>query len=262
MILLIDIGNTNIKMGLYEDGFKEVITFNRTIKDIPIMDLLQSHKIEGAMLSSVVPSLTPLLKDLIKRELNVEPLVVSHKINTGLRYKIKRPERLGPDRIAAAVGARMLYGGDIIVVSFGTATTFSLINNKNEYLGGAIMPGLEISAAVLAQRTALLPMIKLRAFKGVKRVIGKDTEESILTGVIIGHAGAVERLIRDIKKESGLNPRVIATGGMVDVILPYIKVAMHVNPLLTLEGLRFLYELNVNLPHPRGCLQPDPRKIR
>lgn len=242
MLLLIDIGNTNTKIGLYEDGFKRVLNLKTGKVYIHVKEFAHGYKIEGAVICSVVPSLTALFKNLIKKELKINPLIVSHKLKSGLRYRIKTPERLGPDRIATAVGARMLYKGNLIVISFGTATTFSLINRDNEYLGGAIMPGIGISIDALAERTALLPRIKLRRHE---RIIGKDTEENILTGVIIGHAGAVERIIREMRRESGLNLKAIATGGMADIVVGYINGISNVNPLLCLEGLRFLYELNV-----------------
>ncbi|GAB4536490.1 MAG: type III pantothenate kinase [Thermodesulfovibrionia bacterium] len=242
MLLLIDIGNTSTKIGLYENGFKRVLNFKTSDDTISFNGLTRNHIIEGAVICSVVPSMTSILINLIKREYKINPLIVNHKIKSGLRYKIRRPENIGPDRIAIAVGARMLYKGDLIVVSFGTATTLSLINRDNEYLGGAIMPGLQISADALAERTALLPRVKLRRHE---RIIGRDTEEAILTGIITGHAGGVERIIKEMKRESGLNPRVIATGGLADIVVPYIRGIKDVNPLLCLEGLRFLYGLNV-----------------
>lgn len=242
MLLLIDIGNTNTKIALYEKGFKKILNIRTEEKDFPIKRFTRGHRIEGAILCSVVPHVSHLLTKMLKRELNIRPLIVNHTMKSGLRYRIDNPERLGPDRIAIAVGARMLYKGDIIVVSFGTATTFSLINRRNEYLGGAIMPGLGISASALAEKTAMLPVVKL---KMPERIIGRDTRENMLTGLILGHAGAVERIIKEIKKESGLDAIVVATGGMAHIVVPYIKGVRHVNPLLGLEGLRFLYEFNV-----------------
>ncbi len=242
MLLLIDIGNTSTKIGLYEDGFKKILNFRTEKRSFPIKKFTCGYRIDGAILCSVVPNVSHLLINILEREFNIRPLIVTHRMESGLRYRINKPEMLGPDRIAIAVGARRFYKGDLIIVSFGTATTFSLINRRNEYLGGAIMPGLGISANALAEKTAMLPMVKLKA---PKRIIGKDTRENMLTGLILGHAGAVERIIKEMKKESGLNAIVVATGGMADIVVPYIKGVRHVNPLLGLEGLRFLYELNV-----------------
>ncbi len=242
MLLLIDIGNTNITIGLYEEGLKKVLNLKTRSEDVPLKDITHGCRIEGAVLCSAVPDINPLLINKIKRHLNIRPLIVNHRIKSGLRFRIKNPEKLGSDRIAVAAGARRLYRGNLIVVNFGTATTFSLINTKNEYLGGAIMPGLGMSADALAERTALLPRVKLKA---PEQIIGKDTRENMLTGLILGHAGAVERIIQEMRKESGLNAIVVATGGLSHMVVPYIKGIRHVNPHLTLEGLRVLYELNV-----------------
>jgi type III pantothenate kinase len=241
MLLLIDIGNTNTKIALYKDGFRKIWNLKTQRADTSIKGLVHNHKIEGAILCSVVPALNPLIINTIKKESGIRPLVVNHKLKSGLRYKIKRPDRLGPDRIAIAAGARRLYKGNLIVVCFGTATTFSLIMKNGDYMGGAIMPGLGISSDVLTEKTALLPGIKLRR---PEHIIGRDTRENMLTGLIIGHAGATGRIIEEMKKEAGLRPVIIATGGFADLVVPYIGVR-HVNPYLSLEGLRVLYELNV-----------------
>jgi|Deesub1362A_J573_1020465.scaffolds.fasta_scaffold00801_15 type III pantothenate kinase len=243
MLLLIDIGNTNTKIGLYEGHLKRVLNFRSVMEEIPLEDIAHAQRIDGAVISSVVPRLGGSIAKRLERHCHIRPLIVNHRIKSGLRYRIKRPERLGPDRIAMAAGARWLYKGDLIVIGFGTATTFSLINRRGEYIGGAIMPGLRISADVLAERTALLPRIRLRV---PEHVIGRDTEENILTGLIIGHAGATERIIREMRQEAGLRRAVIiATGGLADLVVPYIKGVRYVNPHLALEGLRVLYELNV-----------------
>jgi len=243
VLLLIDIGNTDTKVGLYKERLKEVLRFMTLREEIPIEDITHGHTIEGAVISSVVPRMGRSVAKRLESHYHIRPLMVSHEIESGLRYKIRRPEMLGPDRIAIAVGARSLYRGDLIVISFGTATTFSLINRRGEYIGGAIMPGLKISADVLADKTALLPRVELRR---PEHIIGRDTEEDILTGLVVGHAGAVERIVREMRKEAGLRRVVIiATGGLADMVAPYIKGVRYINPYLGLEGLRVLYELNV-----------------
>jgi len=250
MLLLIDIGNTNTTIGLYDKGIKHVLKFMTVIdggtdKYSFLLDsFIKKHWVkppEGAAICSVVPKVTPLISTAIRKVFSIEPLVVSSKIKSGLKFKIKNPANLGADRIAAAVGAHKLYKGDLIVVDFGTATTLCVVTANGEYRGGAIMPGIGISAEALSEKTAKLPCVKLKA---PERAIGRDTKENILAGLVLGHAGGVERIIKEIKKEAGINPKVIATGGMVDLVSPYIKTIRAVNHFLTLEGLRIIYELN------------------
>jgi type III pantothenate kinase len=250
MLLLIDIGNTNTTIGLYENGIKYVLKCRTEVDGgtdkyfLRINSLTKKHRIkapDGAVICSVVPKATPLISTAIRKIFRIDPLVVSSKIKTGLKFKIKNPANLGADRIAAAVGAHKLYKGDLIVVDFGTATTLCVVTAKGEYRGGVIMPGIGISAEVLSEKTAKLPSVKLKV---PDRVIGRDTEENILAGLVMGHAGSVERIIKEIKKEAGINPKIIATGGMADFISPHIKSIRDVNQFLTLEGLRVIYELN------------------
>ncbi len=200
------------------------------------------HKPEGATICSVVPEVTPLLIKALKKSFGVKPINVNHKIKTGLKFAIKNIQGLGADRIANAVAAHKLYKGHLIVVDFGTATTFCVITAEGEYRGGAIMPGLSLSVNILAEKTAKLPRIELRPPNSIP---GKDTTDNIRTGVLLGHAGAVERIIREITtKEFNEDFTVVATGGLAELVIPYIKVINYVNPLLTLEGLRYIYELN------------------
>lgn len=250
MLLLIDIGNTNTTIGLYDKGIKHVLKFKTVIdgnadKYSSLLDsFIKKHRMEapaGAAICSVVPNAVPLISTAIRKTFRIEPLVVSGKIKTGLKFKIKNPANLGADRIAAAAGAHKLYKGDLIVVDFGTATTLCVVTAKGEYRGGAIMPGIGISAEALSEKTAKLPCVKLKA---PERAIGRDTKENILAGLVMGHAGGVERIIKEIKREAGINPKVIATGGMADFISPYIKNIWAVNRFLTLEGLRIINELN------------------
>lgn len=262
MILLIDIGNTNITIGFLDNGIKDVVRFSTGL-NVPdsgeyspqIKDLISNHadQPEGAAICSVAPVITPLFTKGLKRDFGFEPLIVNSKVKTGLKFSIKYPEDLGADRIANAAAAHSLYKGPSIVVDFGTATTLCAISENGEYMGGSIMPGLGISADSLSEKTAKLPRVKLRA---PEMVIGNDTESNILSGVILGHAGAVERLIRDFRAEmfsgkggKGGNDRtglkVIATGGLADLVVPYVDGINEINPILTFEGLRVIYELNI-----------------
>lgn len=250
MLLLVDIGNTNTTIGLYDKGIKHVLKI-KTVADggtddysFLLNSFIKKHRMrapEGVAICSVVPKATPLVSTAIRKVFRIEPLVVSSKIKTGLKFKINNPANLGADRIAAAAGAHKLYKWDLIVIDFGTATTLCVVTANGEYLGGAIMPGIGISAEALSEKTAKLPYVKLNA---PERAVGRDTKENILAGLVIGHAGAVERIIKEIKKEVGINPKVIATGGMADFISPYIKGIRYVKHFLTLEGLRIIHELN------------------
>jgi type III pantothenate kinase len=251
MTILIDIGNTNITVGVYDRDIKGVLRI-RTIIDgrneeeysYLLGGFLRYHAMEnpeGAVISSVVPKITPLMTNALRKSFGIRPIIVDHKINTGISFMVKKPENLGSDRIASAVGAHRLYKGDLIVIDFGTATTFCVVTAKGEYWGGAIMPGPGISADSLAEKTAKLPRVDLKALGSI---IGEDTRENILAGVIMGHAGGVERIIKEIRKETGVKFKVVSTGGMAVLVVPYIRSIKIVDPLLTLKGLKFIYELN------------------
>jgi type III pantothenate kinase len=252
MLLLIDIGNTNITIGLYyKKEIRNVLRIKTIIRgrdseeyEYVLKGFISGRNVNkpaGAAVCSVVPEVTPLLINALQTGFGVTPVNVNHKTRTGLKYIIKNTGELGEDRIANAVAARKLYKGDLIVVDFGTATTFCVITEKGEYTGGAIMPGLGLSALALAEKTSKLPLIELKA---PERTIGKDTGENILSGIILGHAGAVDRIISEIKSETGREYKVIATGGYAGLVKSYIKKIDYVNPLLTLEGLRLIYEMN------------------
>jgi type III pantothenate kinase len=252
MLLLIDIGNTSTTLGFCKNGDiidKLSIETFRESRDIGDYSGLfgnvfadrQMERPDSAAICSVVPDVTPLFEDAVKRSFGIEPLTISSRTRTGLTFGIKNIETLGADRVANAVAARKLYNGNLIIVDFGTATTFCLVTEKGEYMGGAIMPGPGLSAHSLAEKTARLPEVELRS---PVNIIGRDTSENILTGIVLGHAGAVERVINEISKELELEPVLIATGGFAHLIAPYIKEITHINPLLTLEGIRLIYEMN------------------
>lgn len=259
MLLLIDIGNTNITTGFYDNRIKNVWRLNTVLKGRDadeyfylLKGFISHHrlkKIEAAVICSVVPPVTPLFIKALRKGFGFEPINVSHKLKTGLKFCIKKPDELGADRIVNAVAARKLYKGHLIVIDFGTATTFCAISAKGEYKGGVIMPGVGISVDVLVEKTAKLPKIRLRL---PERILGRDTKSNILSGVVLGHAGAAERVIKELRAElsqdKSINSRiatnVIATGGFADLVVPYVKGIKEVNPLLTLEGLRIIYELN------------------
>ncbi len=252
MLLLIDIGNTSTTIGFWSnDTVKEILRLKTASvkKDIDqktgflgstVRDS-NMGKPDGAAISSVVPGVTSILSSAIKSDFGIDPLHVDYRTKTGLTYSINNIESLGADRIANAVAARNLYKGNLVVVDIGTATTFCVITEEGEYKGGAIMPGPGLAVDSLSVKTAKLPGIELKA---PVCAIGKDTSENILSGVIIGHAGAVEKIVDEMRKELDTDLTLIATGGYSDLIAPYIKEIAHINPLLTLEGLRFVCEMN------------------
>lgn len=250
MLLLIDIGNTNVTISFCDKCIENIWRFNTIlardtdeyaflIKGYMLHNCIK--EIEGAVMCSVVPEITPVFTDALKKNFGIKPVIVSSKLKTGLKFHIKNPKGLGADRIANAAAAHKLYKGDLIVIDFGTATTFCVITAKGKYMGGAIMPGLNISVDALCEKTAKLPTVKLSS---PQKTIGDDTISNMLSGLILGHAGAVERIIKEIRKEMAKNVTVIATGGLASLIVPYIKGIKKVNPHLTLEGLRIIYELN------------------
>ncbi len=251
MLLLIDIGNTSTTIGFYHSEdlhttlrlatWEEDQRADRFIDSIH--NFVRKNKLEateGASICSVVPEVTPLLIEAVKNIFTINPVLVSHEIKTGLHFSIDNIPGLGPDRIANAAAAHKLYSGDLIIVDIGTATTFCVVTELGEYRGGAIMPGPGLSAKALSDKTAKLPEIVLGP---IKSIIGKNTEDNILTGIILGHAGAISRIVDEIKKELNKDMTVIVTGGYADLIKPYIN-ANHINPELTLEGLKIIYELN------------------
>ena len=252
MLLLIDIGNTSTTLGFCKNGIiKDTFRLETDAEGLGIekysgllSSIVQDRKMEkpdSASFCSVVPEITPILAGAVKKKFGIEPLNVTSGTETGLTFSIKNTEMLGADRIANAVAARNLYSGNLAVIDLGTATTLCVITEKGEYIGGTIMPGPGLSAGLLTEKTAKLPGVEL---KKPLSIIGKDTEENILAGIIFGHAGAVEKIVDEMKKELNRDLSLIVTGGYSDLIAPYIKGISHINPLLTLEGLRLIYELN------------------
>ena len=254
MILIIDVGNTNAVMGLYED--KELLDFWRIKTDalktsdeygmiINQQFAFRGFKfsdISSVVISSVVPTIMYTLQNVVRKYFRQESLVVGPGIKTGMNIKYENPREVGADRIVNAVAAYELYGGPTIVVDFGTATTFCVVSKKGEYLGGAIAPGMQISMDALFQRTAKLPRIELIK---PKTVIGKNTIHSMQSGVIFGYVGQVDYIVERMKREvKSDDVKVVATGGLARLIASESKTIDTVNGLLTLEGLRIIYDRN------------------
>lgn len=250
-LLTIDIGNTNITLGLFEnDNLKRtwrLATESQKTSDeygLLIASLLKfsnEERIDGACMSSVVPPIQAVLEETLKNFFSVEPIVVGPGIKTGIAVMYENPKEVGADRIANAVGGFYRYKRPLIIVDFGTATTFDYITKKGEYVGGAIAPGIGISSEALFQKTAKLPKVE---FQAPPRIIGRNTVESIQSGLFYGYVSLVDGMIKLMKGETNDNPLVIATGGYAPLIAPKSKVIKIVDLHITLYGLKYIYEKN------------------
>jgi len=253
MLLAIDIGNTNITFGLYQEERLGPRWRIRTIHDkMPdeygiLLDQLFRHRghrpeeITGVAIASVVPPLTPTFVRVCREYLGQDPLIVDAGVRTGVRIRYENPKEVGADRVVDAAAVRALYGVPACVVDFGTATTFDALSAEGDYLGGAIAPGIGIAAQALFERTAKLPRVELTR---PPSVIGRNTVHSIQSGLLFGYVGLVEGMVARFKAELGPETRVIATGGLAEAIAGETDVIDVVDPWLTLHGLRIIYELN------------------
>lgn len=253
MLLAMDIGNTNIKIGLYNKkelivSWRISVKTQRTADEyyIVLLNLLNTHgfkvsDVDGIIISSVVPTLNYTLQHTFGYYFNLEPIMVCSNINTGLTYDYNNPEELGADRIANAVATHFIYHSPAIIVDLGTATTIGAINSKGCFLGGAISIGLKTSIDSLAENAARLQAIELSQ---PKSAIGKNTKHNMQSGAIYGFTGLVERMILEFKKEMAEeNIKVIATGGLSELIVNK-DIFDVVDRALTLKGLQIIYELN------------------
>jgi type III pantothenate kinase len=253
MLLTIDIGNTNIKIGVYQGerltAHWRVTTERHRLADEYLVLLhnlfdlgdIDPRTIDGCAISCVVPPLTGEFRALCHKYFRVEPLMVNSTTPTGLHYKVDSPAELGADRIANSLAAFRRYGGPVIVLAFGTATTFDVITAAGEYIGGAIAPGIGISADALFRLAAKLYQVELVR---PPKVIGANTIHHMQSGVILGYAGLVEGLVRRMQEELGASCPVVATGGLAELIAAETEAITTVEPYLTLEGLRLIYEMN------------------
>lgn len=254
MIVVVDVGNTNIVFGVYDgkkllnhwrmstDRDKTSDEFGMFLMNIFSYDKIDISDIEAVVIASVVPPIMYSLEHAIRKYLKLEPIVVGPGIKTGINIKYENPREVGADRIVNAVAALEIYKPPFIIVDFGTATTFCAVSSNGEYLGGAICPGIKISAEALFQKAAKLPRIDL-----VKpdTVIGRNTVSSMQSGIVYGYVGSVDYIVRRIKKEMREdNIKVIATGGLARLIASESETIDEINGLLALEGLRIIYEKN------------------
>jgi type III pantothenate kinase len=254
MLLVIDVGNTQTVMGVY-NGMELLVDWRLStdlsrsgdefwviLRNLFREAGLDTGQVDGICISSVVPPLQGMLEEICAKHFESRPVVVEPGVKTGLSILYDSPKEVGADRIVNSVAGIHLYGCPLILVDFGTATTFDAISAKAEYLGGAIVPGITISAEALFQRAAKLHRVELIAPKGV---IGKDTSSSIRSGLVYGYAEMVDGMVRRIKKEMQCDPKVVATGGNAETIAEHSQEIEEVSPLLTLVGLRIIYEKNM-----------------
>jgi len=251
MLLAIDVGNTQTLIGLFNerelaDHWRIATEPARTSDELAVMiqQFLGFHGFSfdatGVAISSVVPTVTAALRDMTERYFGFAPLVLEPGVRTGMPILYDNPKEVGADRIANAVAAYDMYGGPTVVVDFGTATTIEAVSEAGEYLGGAVFPGVEISMDALFGRTSRLQRVELAA---PKNVIGKSTVESIQSGAVYGFAGQVDAIVDRFVAEIGPST-VVATGGLAPLLTPFCRTVEHVDPWLTLLGLRIVFERN------------------
>lgn len=253
MLLAIDIGNTNITLGVFEgEGIRATWRMATDVDKMPdeyaiiLLDLLRheglgASDINEIALCSTVPPLVVIFEELLQRYFNIAPLIVGPGVKTGVRIRFDNPREVGPDRIANAAAAHHLYKGSVIVVDVGTATTFDVISSEGDFIGGVVAPGITISAEALFTRAAALPWIELVA---PKQVIGSNTIAAMQSGVIFGYAGLIEGILDRIQKQMGEKATIVATGGYARLIIDEAPSIKLMNPDITLIGLRLIYQIN------------------
>jgi type III pantothenate kinase len=257
MLLCIDIGNTNIKFGIFKgntvrnhwriatDRARLADEYAMLLFDLFASEQVQPSDITGCAISSVVPALREEFGLLTRRYLKLEPVIVGPEIETGIPIHTDYPSELGPDLIANAVAAQSLYGAPVIAIAFGTATTFVAVSAQKVLEGVAIAPGIITGAESLFRGTATLPQVALAR---PAHAIGKNTIRSMQSGLVFGFAGLVEGVVRRMRAELGENTHVVATGGLANIIAPETNAIQTVEPDLTLIGIKMIYELNRPCP--------------
>ena len=254
MLLVIDVGNTNVTMGVFDgenlkETFRLTTRTSRTSDEygLAICDLIEHRaiaieEVRDVIISSVVPDVMYSLINGIVKYFHTTPLIVGPGIKTGIRLATENPKQIGADRIVDAVGAYELYGGPVLVIDFGTATTYDLILEDGSFVAGVTSPGIRLSANALWQGTAKLPKFEILK---PKSILAKETISSMQAGLVYGQIGQTEYLINQVKKESGRDDlKVVATGGLGRIIADETDMIQVYDPMLTLEGLRFIYDKN------------------
>lgn len=253
MLLVIDIGNTNTSLGIFQgekllNTWRMVTAIHRTEDEYATLVLNFLHHqgvhisdIEGIAMCSVVPPMITTFEQLFQRYLHISPLVMAAGIKSGVRIRMDNPREVGGDRIVNAAAAHHLYRGPVIITDLGTATTFDTVSKEGDYLGGAIAPGLVTAAEALFIRAAMLPRVELTK---PKHAIGTNTTAALQSGIVYGYVGLIEGLVAHIQKELGEKALVVATGGYAELMAKETPVIDIVNPDLTLIGLRLIYDMN------------------
>ncbi len=253
MLLAVDIGNTNVTLGVFKGRemkatWRLATSIHRESDEYAVMllnllqlDSIAAAEVSNASICSVVPPLTPTFANLCRRYFHSEPLIIEAGVKTGIRIATENPREVGADRVVNAAAARQLYGSPLIVIDLGTATTFDVVSREGEYIGGAISPGVALGAEALFNRTAQLPRVEL---VHPKNVIGKGTVSAMQSGILYGYVAMIEGMVSRIQTELGEKARVIATGGLAGLIAKETSCIEVVEPNLTLIGLRIIFELN------------------
>jgi type III pantothenate kinase len=253
VLLATDIGNTNIIVGVFKgEELKANWRVATSVHRMPdeyaslLLNLLRQQKLEpkditDAILCSVVPPLITVFEETCRRYFNTRPLVVEAGVKTGVRICMDNPKEVGADRIVNAVAVHYLYGGPVIVIDLGTATTFDVVSAEGDYLGGAIAPGIAIATEALFNRTAVLPRVDLTY---PKKAVGTSTVAAMQSGIVYGYAGLIEAIVGRIQQEIGVNAKVVATGGYADLLANVTSAIEEINHDITLIGLRIIYQMN------------------
>ncbi len=254
MLLAIDVGNSNTVLGVFNgddlvEHWRVSSDAGRTSDEMALLlsgllgfaDLSFSHNVHGVVLSSVVPPVTEIYRDMTERYFHFQPVVVEPGVKTGIALRYDNPREIGADRIVNAVAAHELYGGPAIVVDFGTSTNFDAVSRDGEFVGGVIAPGVMTSTNALVSRAARLPKVEMST---PAHAIGRSTIAAMQSGIVFGFAGQVDAIVRRMKAELGPGVTVVATGGLAPSVLAACETIDHHDPWLTLKGLRLIWERN------------------